>query len=409
MQMNLFDHVLNAYARAEGPVTNDDLYNDVAKSAGISSDDLHKTVEIGDTSAKTSAIKRTIRWHQQTLKHAGLLERTANRGRWTLTKEGKAKHGLRKAEPKATMVAYSTDLGVALWSLSSDVYSALKGDEPITLCLTSPPYPLRNSRAYGNVDAAQYTDFILENLAPIVDNLRPGGSVCLNISNDIFETGRPSRSLYLEKLIIAINEELGLELMDRLCWHNPSKPPSPTQWMAKTRQQLKSNFEPIYWFTNDAQLCRSNNRRVLQPHTERMKRFIQSGGEQTSRTGSDGAYAVKPGSYIKPTEGAVPGNILRYSHTCKSQLNYKHQARESGLPAHGAPYPLALAKFLIEFLTERNDLVVDPFGGSNTTGVGAEELGRRWMVTDCMYEYALGSGGRFERPDWNDEFLRIAA
>jgi site-specific DNA-methyltransferase (cytosine-N4-specific) len=66
-----------------------------------------------------------------------------------------------------------------------------------------------------------------------------------------------------------------------------------------------------------------------------------------------------------------------------------------GLPAHGAPFPLKLASFLIEFLSEPGELIVDPFGGSFTTADAAERLGRRWMSTDCMVEYVLGSATRF--------------
>jgi site-specific DNA-methyltransferase (cytosine-N4-specific) len=41
-----------------------------------------------------------------------------------------------------------------------------------------------------------------------------------------------------------------------------------------------------------------------------------------------------------------------------------------------------LVEFFIRFLTEEGDLVCDPFGGSNTTGAGAEALERRWIATE---------------------------
>lgn len=408
MQLNLFDYVVSCYARNEGAITNEALYDAVAGSAGIAPSDLHRTTPVGKNGTRTSRIKREIRWHQQTLKQAGLLRRTKQRGNWTLTQEGRAKYPLRRAEPNATMVAYSTDLGVALWSLAKDTFSALNGDEPITLCLTSPPYPLKSPRSYGNPSESEYVEFLIENLRPIVENLKPGGSVCLNVSNDIFVSQTPARSLYAERLILAIHDELGLHLMDRLIWHNPSKSPGPTQWACKTRQQLKTAWEPIYWFSNEPRLAVSDNRRVLQPHNDRMKRLIAAGGESNHRESSDKAYTVRPGSFGGQTDGTIPTNILRFSHTCRSQLEYKKQARAAGLVPHGAPYPLSLARFLIEFLSGKDDLVVDPFGGSMTTAVAAEELGRRWISTDCMYEYVRGSKSRFVDAEWNTEFLEIA-
>lgn len=58
--------------------------------------------------------------------------------------------------------------------------------------------------------------------------------------------------------------------------------------------------------------------------------------------------------------------------------------------------PLKLASFLVEFLSEPDDLVADPFGGSFTTAKAAERLGRRWLSTECMLEYVLGGALRFQ-------------
>lgn len=80
------------------------------------------------------------------------------------------------------------------------------------------------------------------------------------------------------------------------------------------------------------------------------------------------------------------------------------------LPVHGAPFPLILASFLIQFLSEPGDLVVDCFGGSLTTGVAAEENARRYLLTECMWEYLRGGGERFadfEGFRWETDFRSI--
>ena len=46
-------------------------------------------------------------------------------------------------------------------------------------------------------------------------------------------------------------------------------------------------------------------------------------------------------------------------------------------------------------LTEPDDLVVDIFGGSNTTGQVAEMEGRRWMSFETLPEYVASSSFRF--------------
>ena len=63
---------------------------------------------------------------------------------------------------------------------------------------------------------------------------------------------------------------------------------------------------------------------------------------------------------------------------------------------HPARMPLELASFFIEFLTDEGDLVLDPFGGSNTTGFCAEKVGRKWISIDADVNYGEQSKIRFE-------------
>jgi len=40
-------------------------------------------------------------------------------------------------------------------------------------------------------------------------------------------------------------------------------------------------------------------------------------------------------------------------------------------------------------------LVLDPFGGSCTTGKSAEQLKRKWICVEQNKEYLIGAKGRF--------------
>jgi DNA modification methylase len=395
VQIDLFEHVASAYTQAnDGRLSNARLYQAVAEHAGVAPDAMELRVPIGRRQdQRHSLIKRKIRWYQQTLKRLGVLEHSpGERGVWRLTESGDKQ--LRRAPPKVSLLAFSTDLGIALWGACEDVFTKL--DLPIALCLTSPPFPLRKPRAYGNPTEIEYIDFICRALEPIVARLVPGGSICLNVSNDIFLQGSPGRSLYRERMVIALCERLGLTKMDELVWLNPSKPPAPVQWASVRRVQLNVAWEPVYWFTNDASLVRADNRRVLQPHSKRHLRLIESGGEQRTASYCDGAYRLRNGSFGGATRGRIARNLLVHSHSCADQKLYKARARGLGLPAHGAAMPLSLAKFLIDFLTQSaTDLVADPFGGSCTTAKAAETLGRRWITTETVLAYVRGSAERF--------------
>ncbi|MBG6083085.1 site-specific DNA-methyltransferase [Rubrivivax gelatinosus] len=391
-QLDLFDHVLDVYAAAGGPVSNAALYQAVAGRAGLDRTEFERKEAIGRAGEQHSPLKRRVRWWQQSLRQLGLLERKADeRGVWSITPKGKRK--LTPAAAGRVLLGFSTDLGVALWASSNSVFASL--DEPIALCLSSPPYPLACPRAYGNPAAAEYVDWLCGLMEPIVKHLVPGGSICLNISQDIHEPGSPARSLYVERLVIALHDRLGLHLMDRLIWRS-NKAPGPVRWASISRQQLNVAYEPVFWFTNDPKLCRSDNRRVLQAHSERHLALIRRGGEQRTSEYGDGAYRLRHGSYGNETPGRILRNVIDVSNRCPERDRTRRQALAQGLPAHGATMPVKLAELLIEFLTEQGDLVVDGCGGWVTTGRAAENLGRRWLVTELMGEHVLGGALRFQ-------------
>lgn len=406
-QLSLFEAVTESFARApEGELTVQQLYRSAAALAGIDPADFHAKEAIGEQGRVLSRKERAARFAQQTLKMKGLLERVpGRRGTWRLTKEGK--HSLHRIERGVVLIGFSTRLGVALWADVRDAFAGLA--EPVHLVLTSPPYALARPRAYGNPARHEYVDFICAALEQLLRHLAPGGSIVLNIGNDIFEPGTPARSLLQERLLIALHDRLGLHLMDRCIWFNRSKPPGPVQWASKARVQLNVAYEPVLWLTNDPMKIRADNRRVLQPHSERHQRLLKQGGTKTAAEHSDGRYNRPAGAFGNSTPGRIPLNVFDMGHGCPEQVRYKAAARAAGLPVHGAPMPQRLAEFFIQFLTEPGDLVAEPFAGSQTTAAAAERLGRRWISTDCMAEYVAGGALRFPGAWINPDLLSALA
>jgi site-specific DNA-methyltransferase (cytosine-N4-specific) len=410
-QPDLFRSVLGVYSRADSPLTNSSLYGSLVDAGAISEEQLHTKHAIGAAGQLHSPVKRKIRWIQQTLKALGAIERTDDRrGMWQVATHTK---NLDKAPPNTALLAFSTHLGLALWADCSVLKSI---HEPISLILTSPPYPLRKARAYGNPSAKEFTDFICTSIEPLLASLLPGGSVCLNLSNDIFEQHSPARNTYLERLTIALEDRLGLHLMDRLVWENPSKPPGPTYWACRSRQQLVHTWEPVLWFTNDPLACFADNRRVLRPHSSQQQALIARGGENRNAQYGDGAYRLCEGDFGNQTAGAIPRNILRFPHEAMAIAPARQLAQGQGLPVHSALMPVALAKFLIEFTTptptpnepEDAPLVVDPFGGWLTTARAAETTGRRWICTEQVGQYLAGAANRFEGAEGFERFCAVA-
>lgn len=390
-QLDLFGAVVGAYLSGE-PVHNEQLYARLHDGGQLSHSDLRAKSPVGRSGAAVNLAKRKIRWWQQTLKERGIIERVPDeRGTWRLTERDK--NDLTPAPPKVMMLAHSTEMGAAVWGSCFDFFGGL--NESIAVCVTSPPYPLARPRAYGNPSESEWVDFVCRAMEPIVRRLLPGGSIAVNLSNDIFEPGMPSRSLYRERFVLAMCERFGLHKMDDIPWVNPSKPPGPTQWASRQRMQLNVGYEPVLVFCNDPMRSFADNRRVLQPHTEKHMRLMTTGGAKRANITSDGAYRVRVGSYGKVTEGRIPKNVLTYSSTCADNRRMRKHAKAAGLPVHGASMPLALAMFLVEYLSRPDDLVVDPFGGALTTAKACEELGRRWLATEKMAEYLMCGRFRF--------------
>lgn len=55
----------------------------------------------------------------------------------------------------------------------------------------------------------------------------------------------------------------------------------------------------------------------------------------------------------------------------------------------------------MNFLTDEDDLVLDPFAGSNTTGYVAESLNRRWISMEINPDYVEDSRLRFQIAETN--------
>jgi DNA modification methylase len=94
----------------------------------------------------------------------------------------------------------------------------------------------------------------------------------------------------------------------------------------------------------------------------------------------------------------MPVSLLKHSTLSRIAQNdtYTKRCEEMGLKVHAARFPAALPEFFLKMLTEESDLVIDPFAGSNTTGVVAESLRRRWIAIERVPEYLEASRVRFE-------------
>ncbi len=282
--------------------------------------------------------------------------------------------------------AYSTPLGACH---HADALSLLRSlpDDSVNLVLTSPPYALRRKKAYGNVSADDYLEWFLPFAHEIHRVLRPDGSFVFEIASP-WERGTGTRSLALYRLILKLCERY--HLCQELYWHNPSKLPSPAEYVTIRRTRVKDAVNVVWWL-GKTPTPKADNRRVLRPYSASMHRLFREGVQKKTRPSE---HRIKE-TFEKDNGGAIPPNLLEIPNTT-SLDPYLARCRAAGIEPHPARFPHGLPDFLIRLLTEPGDLVVDPFAGSNVTGHVAERLGRRWIAGDLDEGYVNGSRLRFD-------------
>ncbi len=286
--------------------------------------------------------------------------------------------------------AYSTNLGAAFCGDSLELLDRVP-DESINLVLTSPPFALQREKEYGNKDAADYVKWLAEFAKLVHQKLKPDGSFVLDLGG-AYEKGKPVRSLYNFRVPIYLCDEIGFFLAEDFYWFNPSKLPSPIEWVNKRKIRAKDSVNTVWWFSK-SEFPKADVSKVLTPYSPRMKQLLKDPAKfydpKKRPSGHDvgKAFAIDNG-------GAIPSNLLQIANS-DSNGQYLRWCKSLGIKAHPARFPSKLPEFFIRFLTEPGDLVVDIFSGSNTTGFVAEIEGRNWLAFEKEIQYIAASSFRF--------------
>jgi site-specific DNA-methyltransferase (cytosine-N4-specific) len=299
-------------------------------------------------------------------------------------------HGNGKFEFENLETLYRTHLGAACQGDATSLLQELP-EASVDLVMTSPPFALLRKKEYGNEDQNEYVDWLCS-FGPLIKRvLKDTGSFVVDLGG-AYRKGVPVRSLYNYRVLIRLCDECGFHLAEEFFWHNPSKLPSPIEWVNKRKLRAKDSVNTVWWLSK-TEFPKADVRNVLAPYSERMKKLIED---------PDGFYKpkVRPSGHDiaarfgKDNGGAIPPNLLQISNS-ESNSAYLRSCKAQGVKAHPARFPVALPQFFIKFLTDPNDLVVDIFAGSNTTGEAAEGLGRHWLSCDLRGDYVAASVFRF--------------
>ena len=241
--------------------------------------------------------------------------------------------------------------------------SAFKGQ--VDLIVTSPPYADARRNHYDSVHPDKFAEWFATFHESFYDSLKPTGSLVINIKDKVVDG---VRHRYVWRTIDALCERGWYSIEDYL-WHKTN--PMPGYWPTRLRDgweycfHLAKSKRPFF-----------NADGVRKPIGDWVESRLRNlGKNDLSRHNSVNASGF--GRDISKWVGkqtVLPSNVLSIALVGKNK-------------GHPAVFPVDLPLFFIKLLCPENGLVVDPFGGSGTTGIAALSLGRRCVLIDNNLKY----------------------
>lgn len=222
----------------------------------------------------------------------------------------------------------------------------------IDMILTSPPYD--NLRNYNN--SLNWDFDIFKDLAKELWRVLKDGGVIIWVVGDKTSDGSETGTSFKQALYF---NEIGFKIYDTMIYKK-------LNYMPLTHKRYEQEFEYMFCFSK-------GKPKTFNPIMEKCKYAGTKAGGQLYKTSDDTTTDVR---YIVKDE-KIKGNIFEY-HTGQAYTGkYKHPAM----------FPLDLALDQIKSWTNENDLVLDPFMGSGTTGVACKELNRNFIGMEIVDKY----------------------
>jgi DNA modification methylase len=244
--------------------------------------------------------------------------------------------------------------------------SELQNLEPnsVALVVTSPPYfagkAYEESLGENGVpaDYFEYLAMLERVFAECERVLEPGGRIAVNVAN---LGRRPYRSLAGD--VTQILQDLGLLLRGEVVWWKGRAAGGSCAWGTFQRPS-----NPVLRDVTERVVIASKGRfdRALKP-SEREKRGLPS------------VTTIGREEFLEATTDLwelAPESATRVGHP--------------------APFPVELPERLIQLYTYKDDLVLDPFMGSGTTGVAAVRTDRHHVGYDTDPEYVARAEARID-------------
>jgi len=246
-------------------------------------------------------------------------------------------------------IKYSNNAKIALYN--GDCIDLLRQipDSKAMLIVTSPPYNL-GMEYEKRLSFSEYLKFQTKVIKECVRILHPKGSICWQVGN-YREFGE---HFPLDLVLHPIFKKHGLKLRNRIIWH--------FRGGVSLKNRFSRRYETVMWYTKTDNYC-FNLDSVRVPRIYPPKKYKKG---------------INKGLPMGSPLGKNPGDVWIIPHV---QNNHPEKTE------HPCQFPVGLIERLILSMTNKGDLIVDPFIGSGTTAAAALLHGRRCVGADKMNKY----------------------
>lgn len=242
------------------------------------------------------------------------------------------------------------------------------------LIMTSPPYADARKSLYDSIKPDDYAEWFVQFHAVFWKALKLNGSLVINLKDKIVDKVRHH---YVWQTIQSLND-LGWHSIDDYIWSK--KTSMPGRWPTR----LRDAWEYVYHLSNTKNPY-FNQEAVKIPISETTRCRAENRDKYPPpRISSTGSGFMRDLNAWKDKKLVTPTNVL-------------HLSTETRNRKHPAVYPVGLPMFFIKLLSKPDNLIVDPFAGSGSTGVAAIRAGRHCVLIDNKHEYCLVAKERLEK------------
>lgn len=262
-----------------------------------------------------------------------------------------------------------------LWQGDSIEWMKTLADASVDLIFADPPYNIKKANWDTFESQEEYIKFSMSWIQQAARILKPTGTLFIcGFSEILADLKHPASQLF--------------QSCRWIIWHYKNKANLGNDWGRSHESIL--HFRKAKKFTFNIDDIRIPYGKHTLKYPIHPQAITSQFGKSSKHIWAPNPLGAKPKDVI-----AIPQDIIEVPTTC----NGMHEKTP-----HPTQKPEELLRKIILASSNIGDTILDPFCGSGTTSVCAEQLGRKWIACDLSLEYLEWAANRIELvEDWSIE------